>query len=72
MLVEALLADSAQYFVQRKDLSYPADVDEAQAAFHEHKDFLITSMLEGQDGLDWMQTPMLNYFKLNFPVSSLL
>lgn len=37
--------------------------------FHEHKDFLITSMLEGQDGLDWTQAPILHYFKMTFPVS---
>ena len=58
-----------QYCAQSKNPSYPTDVDEAREIFHEHQEFLMTSMLEGQDGLDWMQTPMLKYFKMQFPVS---
>ena len=56
--------------MQRKDPAYPADVDEACAIFHEHRDFLVTSMLEGQEELDWRQTPMLKYFQSKFPVSA--
>lgn len=43
-----------------------SDVDEVREAFHEHRGFLITSMLECQEGLDWAQTPMLNYYESRF------
>lgn len=29
----------------------------------------MTSMLEGQEGLEWERSPMLRYFKRKFPVS---
>lgn len=29
----------------------------------------MTSMLEGQEGLDWWNSPMLQYFKHNFVVN---
>ena len=45
-----------------------ADVDDARNGFHEHRDFLIASMLEGQEGLDWTGTPIMKYFQLHFPV----
>ncbi|KAL8750485.1 MAG: hypothetical protein Q9184_006412 [Pyrenodesmia sp. 2 TL-2023] len=32
--------------------------------FHSHARFLITSMLEGQDNLDWRKSPFLRYFQL--------
>ncbi|CAF9943401.1 MAG: hypothetical protein ALECFALPRED_000294 [Alectoria fallacina] len=44
-----------------------SDVDDVREAFHEHRGFLITSMLECQEGLDWAQTPMLNYYESKFP-----
>ncbi|KAM0800179.1 hypothetical protein BDR22DRAFT_821937 [Usnea florida] len=44
-----------------------SDVDDVREAFHEHRGFLITSMLECQEGLDWAQTPMLNYYEMKFP-----
>ena len=47
-------------------------MDDVREAFHEHRGFLITSMLECQEGLDWAQTPMLNYYESNFPVGHLL
>ena len=28
-------------------------------------------MLESQEGLDWSETPMFNYFKLRYPVRSI-
>jgi len=68
MYVKIRFTKRVQFFEQRKDPTYPADVEEAQAIFHEHREFLMTSMLEGQDGLDWTQAPMLNYFKSKFPV----
>ena len=48
-----------------------SDVDDVREAFHEHRGFLITSMLECQEGLDWAQTPMLNYYELKFPVGQI-
>ncbi|KAL6721571.1 hypothetical protein ACLMJK_000675 [Lecanora helva] len=55
------------YFSQRKDPTHPADVDEARAMFHEHREFLMTSMLEGQDGINWLDAPMLAYFRSEYP-----
>ena len=57
-----------QYLVSGKSMRL-MDLDDVREAFHEHRGFLITSMLEGQEGLDWAQTPLLTYFNLNFPVS---
>ncbi|KAL8768920.1 MAG: hypothetical protein Q9209_004975 [Squamulea sp. 1 TL-2023] len=34
--------------------------------FHSHARFLITSMLEGQDNLDWQNSLFLRYYKHNF------
>jgi hypothetical protein len=44
------------------------DESEGVEAFHRHCDFFITSMLEGQEGLDWLNSPMYFYFKQEFPV----
>ncbi|KAL8813034.1 MAG: hypothetical protein Q9200_000556, partial [Gallowayella weberi] len=41
--------------------------DVAVDRFHNHARFLITSMLEGQDNLDWHNSPYLRYFKTQFP-----
>ena len=46
-------------------------MDDVQEAFHEHREFLITSMLECQEGLDWAQTPMLNYYESKFSVGQI-
>jgi len=61
-------ADLTQYFAQGRDPARFADAEDVRDAFHDHRDFLITSMLEGQEGIDWNDTPMLNYFQLKFPV----
>ena len=58
---------SIQYLALGKSLRL-SDVDDVREAFHEHRGFLITSMLECQEGLDWAQTPMLNYYESKFPV----
>ena len=57
-----------QYLASGKSMRL-SDVDDVREAFHEHREFLITSMLECQEGLDWAQTPMLNYYESKFPVS---
>ena len=61
------VAKSTQYLTLGKSLRL-SDVDDVREAFHEHRGFLITSMLECQEGLDWAQTPMLSYYELKFPV----
>ena len=63
------VAEIMQYVGQGRGSNPLSDVDDVREAFHEHREFLITSMLDSQEGLDWDQTPMLNYFKWKFPVS---
>lgn len=42
---------------------------DVQDGFDDHRHFLITSMLEGQElGSDWAKAPMLRYYKQYFPV----
>ena len=58
--------DGAQYprssYCQKK---YTDDICER---FYHHRDFLIKSMLEGQEGLEWKESPVLRHFKSKFPV----
>lgn len=54
-----------EYLASGKSLRL-SDADDVREAFHEHRAFLITSMLECQEGLDWAQTPMLNYYESKF------
>lgn len=61
------IAKSIQYLASGKSLRL-SDADDVREAFHEHRGFLITSMLECQEGLDWAQTPMLNYYESKFSV----
>ena len=61
---------SIKYLALGKSLRL-SDVDDVREAFHEHRGFLITSMLECQEGLDWAQTPMLNYYESKFSVSQM-
>ena len=54
---------SEQNYLNRDGLS------EVQDGFDDHREFLVTSMLEGQElGNCWAKAPMLNYFKQKFPV----
>ncbi|KAL8930585.1 MAG: hypothetical protein Q9208_000455 [Pyrenodesmia sp. 3 TL-2023] len=46
-----------------RDVS-PPDPETFIRRFHSHSRFLITSMLEGQDNLDWRKSPFLRYFQL--------
>jgi hypothetical protein len=66
------IAESLQYLANRGIYAHMTDVDDVCEAFQLHREFLVTSMIEGQDGLDWTDTPIWNYFKLKFPVSSYL
>lgn len=36
--------------------------------FYRHREFLMKSMLEGQEGLSWEISPILRHFKKIFPV----
>ena len=60
-----------QYLALGKSLRL-SDVDDVREAFHQHRGFLITSMLECQEGLDWAQTPMLNYYESRFSVGRMI
>ncbi|KAI7257891.1 hypothetical protein KC345_g10665 [Hortaea werneckii] len=42
-------------------------VEEARGIIEDHRDFLITSMLGGKEGMDWKQNPLYLYFKKTFP-----
>lgn len=55
------------YLSHGKNYLRRVDTSEVCAAFHEHREFLITSMLEGQEDLEWQGSPMLRYFKNKFP-----
>ena len=67
---QARLLKRVQYLASGKSPRL-SDVDDVRDAFHEHRGFLITSMLECQEGLDWVQTPMLNYYESNFAVGQM-
>ena len=64
---QAQLLKNIKYLALGKSMRL-SDVDDVREAFHEHRGFLITSMLECQEGLDWAQTPMLNYYESKFSV----
>ncbi|RMY31019.1 hypothetical protein D0865_15111 [Hortaea werneckii] len=41
--------------------------EEARGMIEDHRDFLITSMLGGKEGMDWKKNPLYLYFKRTFP-----
>ncbi|KAL8974726.1 MAG: hypothetical protein Q9197_001057 [Variospora fuerteventurae] len=51
-----------------RDLKNSGDAEACTQKFHRHAQFLITSMLEGQDNLDWQRSPFLRYFQHFFQV----
>ncbi|KAL9101152.1 MAG: hypothetical protein Q9163_003554 [Psora crenata] len=55
------------YLAIGRDPTRFTDTEDVREGFHDHREFLITSMLEGQERLNWTDTPMLTYFKLHFP-----
>lgn len=63
---------SFQYLDVGVDRARFIDSEDVKEGFHEHRHFLISSMIEGQEGLDWTGSPFWNYFLLNFPVSTCL
>ncbi|OTA32368.1 hypothetical protein BTJ68_07971 [Hortaea werneckii EXF-2000] len=42
-------------------------MEEARGIIEDHRDFLITSMLGGKEGMDWKKNPLYLYFKKTFP-----
>ena len=62
------IIDATQYLSRGQNFTSLNDVDDVREAFHEHRKYLMTSMLDDQEGLNWDGSPMLNYFKWKFPV----
>lgn len=60
---------SKQFLTSPKNCLRRSSIDDVRDGFHIHREFLVASMLEGQEGLDWSQNPMLQYYKKQFPVS---
>ena len=46
-------------------------IEDVCQRFYYHHNFLMKSMLEGQEGLDWTDTPIFHHLKDKFPVSKL-
>lgn len=42
-------------------------MEEARTIIEDHRDFLITSMLGGREGMDWKKNPLYLHFKKTFP-----
>ena len=55
------------YLHHGKSFARRIDVEDVRDGFHEHRQFLISSMLDVQDQESWEQAPMYRYFKSNFP-----
>ena len=61
----------SEKYVSRDDKGNPLrrmGADDAREGFHGHAQFIITSMLEGQECADWGNSPYLRYYKAQFPV----
>ena len=46
-------------------------MDDVREAFHQHREYIVTCMLEGQEGLDWEKSAIFNYIKHKFPVGAI-
>lgn len=57
-----------QFLVSRNNVRRRKSVDEVRVGYNSYREFMITSMLEGQGGLGWQASPMLSYFKNISPV----
>lgn len=57
-----------QYLASRKGNNCFNDIDDVRKSADEHRHFIITSMIEGQENLDWVDTPMMRYYESKFPV----
>ena len=64
------LLNPSKFLASPKNCLRRSSIDDVRDGFHSHCEFLIASMLEGQEGLDWSQNPMLQYYKKQFPVSN--
>lgn len=62
------LAELFQFLVSRNNFCGRKSVHEVRVGYNSHREFMITSMLEGQGGLDWQASPMLSYFENESPV----
>ncbi|MCJ1348116.1 hypothetical protein MMC31_006347 [Peltigera leucophlebia] len=55
------------FLASRSNFRRRQNFDEVRVGYSSHREFMITSMLEGQGGLDWQTSPMLSYFKNESP-----
>lgn len=55
------------YLHHGKSFGRRLDVDDVREGVHEHREFLISAMLDAQEGSDWEHAPMYRYFKTKFP-----
>ena len=55
------------YFHHGKSFGRRLDIDDVREGFHEHREFLISAILDAQEGDEWEQTPMYRFFKMKFP-----
>ena len=61
-------AELVKFLVSPDNFCGRKNVDEVHFGYITHREFMITSMLEGQGGLDWQASPMLSYFENESPV----
>lgn len=62
-------ANNIQYASSGQNHLNRTGTSDVQEGFNDHRQFLITSMLEGQElGSDWARAPMLRYYKHFYPV----
>lgn len=61
-------AELVKFLVSRNNLCGRKNVDEVRVGYNLYREFMITSMLEGQGGLGWQASPMLLYFENESPV----
>ena len=62
------VANSGWYQYFGSDDDTRASSDTACERFYQHRAFLIKSMLEGQEGLDWEVSPIFRHFERKFTV----
>jgi len=62
-------ANDIQYVSSGKNYLNRTGTSEVQDGFDDHRQFFITSILEGQElGHDWARAPLLRYYKHYYPV----
>lgn len=62
------LTNLPQYLATGAHPTRFADVEDVKDGFNEHREFLISQMLQKHEGINWEGSPIANYFLENFPV----